>query len=100
MTLERVKLFGVLAFMILAGDAIAQTSGNPTAGLERAGEESLEWLLDLASILGAVSIVLVGVLNYAGVIGKEWMIRVVVISAIIIVGPQVIKFIFEVGRGA
>jgi len=100
MTIQRLWLFGALAFVFLSGEAMAQTSGNPTAGLERAGEESLVWLLDVASILGAVAIVVVGLLNYAGVIGKEWMIRVIVISAIIIIGPQVIKFIFDVGRGA
>jgi len=69
--------------------------GNPATGLIQASSDAQSWVFEIASGVGALSFIVGGVLCYFGIIPKEWMVKVLVISGLIIIGPQIIKFIFS-----
>lgn len=79
----------------LASEALAQAQ-DPTTGLQDVGEQGLGWMLNLASVIGAVALAGGGVLAYLGFIQRDWVKYVLVISGFIVVGPQIVKVIFDV----
>lgn len=100
MKLRRWTSLGVLVIAFVSTNAIAQLTGNsvsdPTAKLAQLGEDSLANLFNLASAIGAVAMVAGGLLVYLDFLPRAWLMKILVVTALIVIGPQIIKFIYTI----
>jgi len=90
-----IALAAVFGSSEVSAQLVGNSVGDPTAKLAQLGQDSLVNLFNLASAVGAVAMVVGGILTYFDFLPRSWLMKILVITAVIVIGPQVIQFIYS-----